>query len=170
MAKYLKPQQMAPYSVKNVKSFMGREGYGFNCSLYRDGKRVAFCMDDASGGMVDIEWLIDAKREQALMDAHVKTLPPVPCEFGDREPLKMDEGWFVTELVNEFEKTKEIRKLQRQCKTKTLYRDPKAEEGRYFIWKRPYDEQARKMIIDKLGPDAEIFNEVFEKGGVPSVI
>ena len=28
------------YTVKNVKNFQGREGDGFECSLYKDGKRI----------------------------------------------------------------------------------------------------------------------------------
>lgn len=37
------------YSVKNVKSFMGREGYGFEASLYKHGKRVGSITDVADG-------------------------------------------------------------------------------------------------------------------------
>jgi hypothetical protein len=172
MSKYLKPEQMAPYAVKNVKSFMGREGYGFNCTLYRNGKRVATCIDDAGGGgMYPVDWLrtINAKAEQALLDAHVKTLPPVDSDFGG-DPLTMDAGWFVTELVNEFEHAKEVRKLKRQCETKTLYRVPTDKEGSYYVWKRPFDEATRNIIVKKFGEDVEIFNEVFEKGGVPSTM
>ena len=44
------------YTVKGVKSFIGNEGYGFNATLYRDGKAVAFVYDDASGGPVTFEW------------------------------------------------------------------------------------------------------------------
>lgn len=44
------------YTVKGVKSFIGNEGHGFNATLYRDGKAVAFVYDDASGGPVAFEW------------------------------------------------------------------------------------------------------------------
>ena len=30
------------YSVKNIKSFIGMEGYGFNANLYRGKKKIAF--------------------------------------------------------------------------------------------------------------------------------
>lgn len=44
------------YSVKGVKSFRGNEGYGFNATLYKDGKAIAFVYDDANGGCYSYEW------------------------------------------------------------------------------------------------------------------
>lgn len=38
------------WTVKNVKSWNGQEGRGTTCTLYRDGKKVADCRDDATGG------------------------------------------------------------------------------------------------------------------------
>lgn len=45
------------YSVKGVKTYRGMEGEGFNASLYRNGKRVALVIDDATGGPLMFEWL-----------------------------------------------------------------------------------------------------------------
>jgi len=44
------------WEVKNVKTFLGREGQGFNATIYRNGKKVGFAIDDASGGMVDLDF------------------------------------------------------------------------------------------------------------------
>ena len=44
------------YSVKGVKTFRGNEGYGFNATLYKDGKAIAFVYDDANGGCYSYEW------------------------------------------------------------------------------------------------------------------
>jgi hypothetical protein len=44
------------YTIKGLKTFTGNEGQGYNVSLYRNGKRVAFVIDDASGGEVDFQW------------------------------------------------------------------------------------------------------------------
>jgi hypothetical protein len=44
------------YTVKNVKSFLGQEGPGFNATLYKDGVSVAAIIDDASGGPVIFQW------------------------------------------------------------------------------------------------------------------
>jgi hypothetical protein len=42
---------MMNLTVKNVKTFTGREGIGFNCDLYLDGKQIAQVLNDAGGGM-----------------------------------------------------------------------------------------------------------------------
>jgi len=58
------------YTVKGVKSFIGNEGHGFNATLYRDGKAVAFVYDDASGGPVAFEW---KDRDGGLVEVETRT-------------------------------------------------------------------------------------------------
>jgi hypothetical protein len=161
------------YSVKNVKSFVGMEGYGFNCTLYRNGKKVGICIDDASGGgMHPIRWdqKVNAKEEQRLLNKHVASLPKVKSDLGDKTmTLTIDEGWFVEELVSQYEKEREIRKVKRQCETKTLFRTADMKEGVYSYFRVPYSEKLKAHIINKYGEAVEIFNEVFEKGKVPSI-
>lgn len=183
MAEYV--EDFGDYSVKNVKSFMGREGYGFNCTLYRKGKKVGTCMDDASGGgMYPIDWIGVPKtnateadwakwkafrdEEQRLLNEHIATLPPVDSGFGG-EPLTIDEGWFVTELVNKWEKDRDIRKVEKQCATKILFRTSGSKEGSYYIQNVPYSIGMAQSIRNKYGEDTEIFNEVFQQGNIPSV-
>lgn len=79
------------YTVKGLKSFIGNEGSGYNASIYRDGKLVAFAYDDASGGCLNIDWKVDGEYE--LMRAYVHSLPNVP-EFEAVES-------FVDDLVND---------------------------------------------------------------------
>tara|TARA_R110000824_G_scaffold201667_1_gene385731 strand:- start:6134 stop:6691 length:558 start_codon:yes stop_codon:yes gene_type:complete len=162
------------YTVKNVKSFMGREGYGFNCSLYRDGKKVGSCIDDAGGGgMYPIDWdmKIDRKHEQTLFDAHIKSLPAVASSFGKKDmTLTIDEGWFVTELVNKWEQGKEVRKVKRKCAQKTLYRTLDQNDGSYFVSNILFSPEVGRKLRAKYGDKIEIFNEVFEKGSIPSVL
>lgn len=158
------------YSVKNVKSFMGREGMGFNCSLYRNGKRIGFCVDDASGGeMHPIQWEtgVNAKEEQRLLNEHIASLPKVQSSYGME--LTIDEGWFVTELVSKFELEKDIRKIKNQCKTKILFRTNNCKRGSYYIQKNPYNEIMAKKLRAKYEDDIEIFNEVFANGDIPSI-
>lgn len=63
------------YTVKGVKSFIGNEGHGFNATLYRDGKAVAFVYDDASGGPVCFEW---KDRADGLVEVQTKTYDGKP--------------------------------------------------------------------------------------------
>jgi hypothetical protein len=44
------------YAVSNIKTFTGREGYGLNATITRDGRAVAFVLDDASGGEVRVDF------------------------------------------------------------------------------------------------------------------
>ena len=52
------------YTVKNVKTFTGMEGLGWECSLYKDGKRLGTVLDDAHGGMLIFH--IDKAEEKIL--------------------------------------------------------------------------------------------------------
>jgi len=53
------------YTINAVKTFIGRNGPGFNCTLLLDGKRVAFVYDDASGGMTRFNWTGETRAERA---------------------------------------------------------------------------------------------------------
>jgi hypothetical protein len=184
------------YSVKNVKSFVGMDGYGFNANLYRGKKKVAFLIDEGCGGEVNIEWLDDKlprlekdypskeayekawadyktarKEEQELLDAHVKSLPKVQSDLGSKPmELTIDAGWFVTDCVSKWELERDVRKMKKQCQSKTLFKTADHGYGQYAIIKAPCDEKIREHLRTKYGNDVEIFNDVIEKGEVPSVL
>lgn len=181
MSKYVK--DFGNYSVKNVKSFMGREGMGFNCNLYRNGKKVGFCMDDASGGgMHPIDWVGTPSthgdsegwdkwrsfrdEEQRLLSEHIKSLPKVNSHGME---LEIDEGWFVNELVSEWEQQRDIRKIKKQCQGKTLFRHSGCSFGGYVIMSSIFNDQVRESLKKKYGEDVEIFNDVMAEGKLPSV-
>lgn len=94
------------YSVKGVKNFRGNEGYGFNATLYKDGKAIAFVIDDANGGCYSYEW--KDKDAEAALDAYVKTLPKVH-DFGME--LTVDADWFVSDLVEDYNLEKDAAKM-----------------------------------------------------------
>ena len=162
------------YSVKNIKSFQGREGYGFNCNLYRGKKKIAFCYDDASGGEVRIDWLTggyNGGEEGRLLREHLASLPPVESEFDPNRPLRIDEGWFITDCVSQWERDRDLRKMRKQCQTKTLFRLRGQGRGQYHILNVPCNEQTRNYLRQRHGEDVtEIFNDVLAEGNVPSVL
>lgn len=110
------------YTAKNIVTFNGMEGGGFNASLYRDGKRVAHVIDDASGGPLIVDWLdkekaewevvghsgaiitVKGTAEEKFLVEYLKTLPPMETDFvgSDGEDVTLD--WnvdlFVSEIVN----------------------------------------------------------------------
>jgi len=183
------------YSVKSIKSFMGREGLGFNANLYRGKKKVAFLRDDANGGEVDIDWVTGKnpqtredypteiawnkawakyhsanKVESDLLDTHLKTLPNIDSNYEGVEPLVVDAGWFVTDLVSKWESEKDLRKMQRQCRTKTLFRQSNAGQGRYQILNAVCDDAVRARLHRDFGQEVEIFNDVLANNETPSVL
>ena len=98
-----------PYTVTGIKSFRGREGYGFNATLHRDGRKVAFVIDQADGGECRYEWLAKdrtqaAADEQALTD-YCATLPPT--EFAGHT-LAMNTDMLLSELVESAENAQRI--------------------------------------------------------------
>lgn len=122
------PEQISNpgYRVTGVKTFRGREGYGYNATLWRGEKKVAFVMDEGCGGEPRYEWtdgFYDTP-EQKLLAAYAASLPPL--EHSSLGTIPMDSDLFVEGLV--FDADNE-RRLKRLCKTKTLFRVKGDEEG-----------------------------------------
>ena len=44
------------FSVKSVKTFMGREGYGINANIYYQNRMIGHIIDSGNGGCLDIEY------------------------------------------------------------------------------------------------------------------
>ena len=41
------------YAISNLKTFNGREGVGYSCTLLKGCKCIAECIDDARGGGIN---------------------------------------------------------------------------------------------------------------------
>jgi len=123
------------FSVKNIKSFNGREGVGYSATLYLDGKKFAEIFDDANGGEVEVNcfdyhshtkvkiktyidkdgvqqtW--DVSPNYALLHNYVLTLPQWKSLFSD-EMYDMTVGLFVEELVNKILEEKKLAKAKKK--------------------------------------------------------
>jgi hypothetical protein len=128
-----------PYTVKNVKKFRGREGYGFNASLYRDGVNVALVMDDASGGMLRYEWKQNDRKEESLLAAYVATLPPVKYAG---ETMRMTKDIFIDELVNDFDAEKAFTRILKKTAFVTS-------DGKVRYMTRPRDPGDDAHVLSK---------------------
>ena len=151
--------------VKNVKSFIGMEGHGFNCSLYLDGKKVAFVIDDANGGEFHYQWEgktpQDRTRNEKEVMAVIDALPPEIIEE-DAEPWKKSlypEGFrkikidvYVGRLVDDYENNK---KLERQKKTSVPFKTAECKPGTYYVLKHGGKVEETKSRILKRYPGAE---------------
>ena len=143
------------YTVKGIKSFKGMEGLGFNATLYRDGRKVAFVTDEARGGCFRYDWVDEA--EEALLDAYVKTQPPVECDVARHWGMSMDTDLFLAILVSEAETQT---KMKRVARKQTLFRVKGDKPGEYRTLSRPYDNQTKAYLAKVYGDHLEeVFNE-----------
>lgn len=127
------------YTVKGIKTFRGMEGEGYNASLYRDGKRVAEVVDDASGGPLMIEWkdraswrtpvevvgyegrkyTVNMSPEEKLLHEHCLTLPALVSDLTDalnpneKLVMAMTPELFIEQLVNDALMIKDIQRMMR---------------------------------------------------------
>jgi len=137
------------WSVKNVKTFRGREGHGFNASLYFMNKRVALVYDDASGGPVVFEWK-DRDAEKAMQ-----------ALCGGQSPVRgvtIDPDLLVGTLIDEYESD---RVLRRHCKTKVMFRLPTDPADEYRIFKTGFTAEIVDRIHRDYGAKAIIVNFMF---------
>ena len=147
------------YEVKGVTTFRGREGYGFNANLYRNGTKVALVMDQCNGGEFIFEWVDgSSKKEAAFLDEHISGKTYV----FEGEKSEYNPDIFVSELVEEYEKQKEERRIKRLLKTKTVYIIRNAETGEEVSWslKAPFCEKVKLHLEKKYGDSlVRIVNE-----------
>lgn len=147
--------------VKNIKTFTGTKGYGFECSLYIDGIRAAHVLDAADGGEANFNWL--SKEKEREFKVYVDALPnnffenpEVHAHFP--EGVKQDCTSVVCNLIGDVKRAKE---LKRWCKTKTIFRLPGDQRGSYRLIEERYSAVVKAYLLDTHGKDIEIINEQF---------
>lgn len=129
---------MKNYSISGVKTFVGREGHGYNAHLLCNGVKVAFLIDDANGGPLNIQWLDyaaphvqgaarDYKGEpfarfmtpqEAAFNALVFALPEVPCEYSESGKTFQSVDVILEEMVND---ALTMKRLASILKKKTIF-------------------------------------------------
>jgi len=126
-----------PYSVKNIKTFTGREGHGFECSLYRDGKSIGKVVDVANGG--SINFYLD-KEEIERLDKY--------CS---------DKDIFLCRLIDELMNMKQYK---RWCKKQTVFCIDGDQEGKFRTINKIFDDKVKAYLV-KTYPDCglRIINE-----------
>lgn len=131
------------YEVKSVKTFMGTEGYGYNCNLYRDGKKVAEVVDTADGGSVNFYW--EAKGEAELFRQYALTLPPIDMSKWGMANVPQDIDTAIGGLVDEYENTKRLKRL---CSTNWVYKFKNQKTDEITCFKKNHPD-IRKVIETK---------------------
>ena len=161
------------YEVKAVKTFYGHDGHGWECKLYRDGKRVALVVEDGYGGELKFYWedqLPDIPRvecrnrnyddtintykgtpQEAQLEAHVLELPQQDDPYADDGKMYISADVFVGDMVAEFLYTKDVKKLLKKLAFVKA-------DGKIYEYRE--DNSQTRALVAKSDPDAIILNDM----------
>lgn len=166
------------YTLKNLKTFEGHDGMGFNATLYRGSKRVAKLHDAADGGMMSIYWedrqepkvpftfvnwqkkecTINVFPEEAALRAFLKD-KVFTCPYtGENHPMDID--IYLSELVDAHRNDKRLRKL---CRDHIIVRTDKSEDDEMYTFKLPYSADALEKVKKRLALNGEKVIEVINE-------
>jgi len=173
--------KLSDYSLKAVKTFVGRDGYGLNANLYKGKKKVATILDTGDGGEMDINW-VDFKEDEVEItetgfSGEKNTYPGTPEQkilidlISKEPPQKYGEEYskvlgeeyyltidtFINEMVEEQQRVKKIKSL---CKKNVCFKLKSNKPNHCSSFKGEFTPQIKKHIEDKFGDDLmEIYNE-----------
>ena len=140
--------------VKNIKTFRGMEGMGFNCTLYIDGRKAGMVIDDARGGSYHYE--ISGDDYKNLRD-YAKSLPHLPCEWKTGVLFEQDLDSIIGKLVDNFENDK---RMKRFCKTSLVYSLKTDKPGQFWKQSGGYSPEKAQKIRAEFGDNLLcIYNE-----------
>lgn len=140
------------YSIKKLKTMQGMEGAAYSCTLYRDGVKIADCIQDGRGGSTNFHFINQDERK--ALDAFCAALPEPDDELQRSCPIDAD--MYVARLADEFEMAK---KLRSWCKKQTVFRLATDKAGEYRTISIPFGPKLKEWLIGKHGKDVEIINE-----------
>ena len=173
---------MPEFTLTKVKTFIGNEGHGLNAEITMDCKPVAFALDEANGGMIQVDWFSVQGRLRSHGNDAARTalLQHARAEYekagGDAayEAKCKDRGlWFegcgmaqrsdqdvIEHRVNEeFARVVTMRNLKRWSKTKTVFRLKDDKDGEYRTLSKPYAPGVVPYLAGKYGQSLEfVFN------------
>ena len=72
--------QIMGFQLKNIKTPLGREGYGCIATMYLDGKRIGTYTDYGDGAMENVEY-IDKEKEEKMMRRIIEFAKTYDNEF-----------------------------------------------------------------------------------------
>lgn len=163
---------MSVYTVRGVKTFKGRDGTGYNCTLLRDGNPVAVVLEGANGGEVRFHWsvmygkapylmsdgrTVQIGAEEALLRDHIKG----KTVTYDGTELELTLGMFVEQLVNEHEADL---LMKRRCRASTCYRLKTQDPGQFMVAAVIFTKEIGEKLRAQCGERLEIiYNEKYAK-------
>lgn len=153
------------YTLAAIKTFTGREGYGLNANVMRDGKRIATVIDSGNGGEMSV-YFDGATREEKdanekafyaftkadydQRDGHAKwveSMKQYGADVAAQSAHAIAENW-----INRMADLHASRKrLARLSKTQTLFIVKGEKKGTMRTLKQPYSPAAEAWIRNKYG-------------------
>ena len=111
------------FSVKSVKTFMGREGYGVNANIYYQNRKIGHIIDSGNGGCLDITYYTKVGGKDKWIsrnpdvDKFVSELPKYTWKWDKKdEPTKSkfdeEEMWNI--LIDEYLFVKDFKKAMKK--------------------------------------------------------
>lgn len=172
------PLLSAGFRTSGVRTWTGRDGYGFQFTLVYQGAKVALVSQEGHGGPTRIEWyglnwqgkplggydgetpaqakkrVAASKASKPAFDKLAEIVAATPADTSmPGEPLKVDDEWLMDDLLA----YNDVVKL---CKKKTVFLMPGEErKGSYRYYNAPFDARMKAHVEGK-NPGATILNEV----------
>ena len=106
---------MKDLQIKGLKTWVSRDGGGYQFTLYEAGKKVLFVHNDGNGGCLDLEPLDGGDFLQRL-NAHCDALPPrvLSYEGFPSMTVKVTNECFLEDLLSDYEKAKQVAKAKKK--------------------------------------------------------
>jgi len=122
-------------TIKNLKSFRGMEGYGFNADIYVNGVKSMFAMDGGNGGQFDYEVVKGQEANVRLVKDYVKSI----SKRGEDSDIELD--MYIATKVDQYEndklKAKNERKMAKLMAEAIVFGVPDGDGYRCFNFKKP---------------------------------
>ena len=132
--------------IKNIKfsEAMSEETNAFTANLYINGRKVGYCKNQGYGGSTD--YYPDSREDWKTIqeaEAYCETLPKV--KYGSMEFDQSLES-VINQLLEDWLKAKEIKKMERKMKTCVLVGVPDNPHYGYYNYKRPLSEIPKPQL------------------------
>lgn len=139
--------------VRNLKKTVGREGSGFEATVYIDGVKAGTAADYADGGPVRFTpWELET-----VINRYAETLPPIVTEYRDpKDPSKFLElqpnaDVLVGDAVNRYECRK---RFERLAKERLLW----VQGGKVYQSKKLTLMDLRRFVANDTGKNGKLLN------------
>jgi hypothetical protein len=146
--------------LKNVKLFEGHDTMlGFNADVWINGVKCFHVHDSAYGGCYDYNNYTYnnskadvVKANINLLNDYIETLPKKDVKVGSGKTfkLKVDMDVFIGDLLETYQKEKEIKKQKKLMQTGILFGVPNAGKYSYYNYKRPLSTMPKEYLKNEL--------------------